>query len=302
MKSLDRRTFLRGTGLGIGLPLLDAMNPNLSVFAAAPAPNPNRMAFIFFPNGAIMDSWKPTGEGGSYVLSDTLKVLQDYRSDFNVITGLAQDKGRANGDGAGDHARCASTYLTGAQPYKTSGSDIKVGVSVDQAAAQQVGSRTRLSSLELGLRQGRNAGNCDSGYSCAYSNNVSWKTDAVPMAKEINPRLAFERIFGTGKKADEGRQRRDFYRKSILDLVKQDAEALVDQLGKDDRQKLDEYFQSVRELELRVQRAEELANIEPPDLELPESVPSSFEEHMHLMYDIMALLETQISSWDLPQW
>ncbi|MBA61070.1 MAG: hypothetical protein CMJ76_01780 [Planctomycetaceae bacterium] len=289
MKSLDRRTFLRGAGLGIGLPLLNAMNANTSVFAAAPKPAPNRMAFIFFPNGAIMDSWKPTGEGDSYVQSDTLKVLEDFRSDFNVITGLAQDMGRAHGDGAGDHARCASTYLTGAHPYKTSGADIKVGVSVDQAAAHQVGFRTRLPSLELGLRQGRNAGNCDSGYSCAYSNNVSWKTENVPMAKEINPRLAFERIFGTGEKADESRQRRDFYRKSVLDLVKQDAQALVNQLGKEDRRKLDEYFQSVRELELRVQRAEELANIERPELELPDNVPSSFEEHMHLMYDIIAL-------------
>ena len=163
MKNIDRRTFLRGTGLSVGLPLLNAMNPNTSVFAAAPQPSPNRMAFVFFPNGAIMDSWKPTGEGDSYVQSDTLKVLDDFRSDINVITGLAQDMGRAHGDGAGDHARCASTYLTGAHPYKTSGADIKVGVSVDQAAAQQVGFRTRLPSLELGLRQGRNAGNCDSG-------------------------------------------------------------------------------------------------------------------------------------------
>ena len=289
MKKLDRRTFLRGAGLGVGLPWLHAMNPNTSVFAAAPEPAPNRMAFVFFPNGAIMDSWKPAGEGETYVQSDTLKVLEDFRSDFNVITGLAQDMGRAHGDGAGDHARCASTYLTGAHPYKTSGADIKVGVSVDQAAAQQVGFRTRLPSLELGLKQGRNAGNCDSGYSCAYSNNVSWKTENVPMAKEINPRLAVERIFGTGEKTDESRRRRDFYRKSVLDLVKQDAQALVEQLGKVDRQKLDEYFQSVRELELRVQRAEDLANIERPELELPENAPSSFEEHMHLMYDIIAL-------------
>ena len=114
MNKLDRRTFLRGTGLGVGLPLLHAMNPNTSVFAAAPVPPPNRMAFVFFPNGAIMDSWKPTGDGDSYVQSDTLNVLKDFRSDFNVITGLAQDMGRAHGDGAGDHARCASTYLTGA--------------------------------------------------------------------------------------------------------------------------------------------------------------------------------------------
>jgi hypothetical protein len=272
----------------MGLPLLDIMHSK-SIASSAFAKNPTRMAFVFFANGAIMDSWKPTTQGLQYDLPRTLEQLKEHKSDFNVVTGLAQNWGRAHGDGPGDHARCASTYLTGAHPYKTSGADIKVGVSVDQAAAGRVGDRTRIPSLELGLRQGRNAGNCDSGYSCAYSNNISWKTDRTPMAKEINPRLAFERLFGDGKESSESQKKRDFYKASILDLVKQDALQLKKQLGVTDQRKMDEYFQSVRELELRVLRSQDSANVARPDLKLPTSVPSDFQEHMHLMYDIMVL-------------
>ena len=288
MGNIKRRTMLRGFGLCMGLPLLDVMQSK-SIASSAAAKNPTRMAFVFFANGAIMDSWKPTTTGSQYELPRTLEELKEYKSDFNVVTGLAQNWGRAHGDGPGDHARCASTYLTGAHPYKTSGADIKVGVSVDQAAASRVGDRTRIPSLELGLRQGRNAGNCDSGYSCAYSNNISWKTDRTPMAKEINPRLAFERLFGDGQKSSESQKKRDFYKASILDLVKQDALQLKKQLGVTDQRKMDEYFQSVRELEVRVLRAQNSANVVRPDLKLPTNVPSDFQEHMHLMYDIMAL-------------
>ncbi|MGY8730625.1 MAG: DUF1552 domain-containing protein [Pirellulales bacterium] len=288
MTNIKRRTMLHGFGLCMGLPLLDIMH-STSRATGVTSNNPTRMAFVFFANGAIMDSWKPKTEGAEYELPRTLQQLKEHKSEINVVTGLAQNWGRAHGDGPGDHARCASTYLTGAHPYKTSGADIKVGVSVDQAAANRVGARTRIPSLELGLRQGRNAGNCDSGYSCAYSNNISWKTDRTPMAKEINPRLAFERLFGDGKEDSESQKKRDFYKASILDLVKQDALQLKKQLGVTDQRKMDEYFQSVRELELRVLRAQNSANIERPDLKLPDGVPSDFAEHMYLMYDIMAL-------------
>jgi hypothetical protein len=288
MTNIRRRTMLRGFGLCMGLPLLDIMHAK-SLASTTITKNPTRMAFVFFANGAIMDSWKPKAQGSQYDLPRTLEQLKEHKSEINVVTGLAQNWGRAHGDGPGDHARCASTYLTGAHPYKTSGADIKVGVSVDQAAANRVGNRTRIPSLELGLRQGRNAGNCDSGYSCAYSNNISWKTDRTPMAKEINPRLAFERLFGDGKQNSESQKKRNFYKASILDLVKQDALLLKKQLGVTDQRKMDEYFQSVRELELRVLRAQDSSNVERPDLQLPSSVPSDFQEHMHLMYDIMVL-------------
>ncbi|MCA9207351.1 MAG: DUF1552 domain-containing protein, partial [Planctomycetales bacterium] len=285
---LPRRTFLKGMGLSVGLPLLEAMRPATLLRANPVHAAPTRMAFVFFPNGAIMDAWKPEKAGRDYELPETLQALAEYRGDFNVITGLAQDKGRAHGDGPGDHARCASTFLTGAHPVKTSGADIRAGISVDQVAAQQVGGMTKLPSLELGIEGGRNAGNCDSGYSCAYSSNISWKTESTPMAKEINPRLVFERMFGGGgQEAAESRARRDFYRKSILDLVANDARRLQEKLGQTDRRKLDEYFTSVRELEQRIVRAEQHGTQERPDFQVPTGVPKDVAEHIRLMFDLM---------------
>lgn len=293
--SLPRRTFLKGLGAAMGVPLLDAMVTDRA--AAAPAivssggsPSvPTRMAFVFFPNGAIMKDWEPGREGENYELSKTLKPLEPFKNDFNVLSGLAQDNGRAKGDGPGDHARCASTYLTGAHPYKTAGANIKVGVSVDQAAATMVGKRTKLPSLEIGIERGRNAGNCDSGYSCAYSSNISWKTATTPMAKEINPRLVFERLFGSGADSDAGKAKRDLYRKSILDLVASDAAQLRRRLGQTDRRKIDEYFNSVREIEQRIERAETLAKTERPNFDVPNGIPREMTEHIRLMYDLLFL-------------
>ena len=289
-----RRTFLKGLGLSVGLPLLEAMSPIQSMSsrelsAAAPDRPPTRMAFVFFPNGAIMDAWKPAERGDDFRLSETLKPLAPFRDKLNVITGLAQDNGRAKGDGPGDHARCAASYLTGAHPYKTSGANIRLGVSVDQVAADRIGDQTRLPSLELGTERGRNAGNCDSGYSCAYSSNVSWKSESTPMAKEINPRLAFERLFGSGEDSHHERERRDFYRQSILDLVAEDAKRLEARLGKTDRRKLDEYFTSVRDLEKRIVKSEQDALQRRPDFEVPAGIPREFEQHVRLMYDLMVL-------------
>jgi hypothetical protein len=289
---LQRRTFLKGLGASMALPMLECMQPGLTLSTAAAAETataaPVRMAFVFFPNGAIMPNWKPEGEGTDYTLSHTLEPLKDFRGDFNVISGLAQDNGRAKGDGPGDHARCASTYLTGAHPVKTSGANIKVGISVDQMAAAEIGKQTRLPSLELGVDRGRNAGNCDSGYSCAYSSNVSWKTATTPMAKEINPRLAFERLFGVNQKDEKKRLRRELYRKSILDLVRADAQQLKNRLGATDRQKIDEYFTSVREIEQRIARSAAKRH-EVPEFDIPEGMPREQTEHIRLMYDLMVL-------------
>ncbi|GAB4152770.1 MAG: DUF1552 domain-containing protein [Planctomycetaceae bacterium] len=286
--SLPRRTFLKGLGASMGVPLLDAMLTSDVQAKQAASAAPVRMAFIFFPNGAIMNDWRPKGEGTGYQLSKTLKPLASFKSDFNVLTGLAQDNGRAKGDGPGDHARCASTYLTGAHPYKTAGANLKVGISVDQAAAARVGKRTRLPSLEIGIERGRNAGNCDSGYSCAYSSNVSWKTATTPMAKEINPRLVFERLFGGGE-SEKGKAKRDLYRKSILDMVAEDAYSLKKRLGKTDRRKIDEYFTSVREIEQRIIRAETLAKKARPNFNVPTGIPREMTEHIRLMYDLLFL-------------
>ena len=285
MTTLPRRTFLTGAGAILGLPLLEAMGPR-SLFAAPAATElPRRMAFVFFPNGAIMPHWKPTSDGTNFPLPKTLASLEPVRDQVMVISGLAQDHARAKADGAGDHARSASTFLTCAHPRKTDGADIMVGTSLDQAAAEKIGTQTRLPSIELGIESGRQAGSCDSGYSCAYSNSISWKTGTTPMGKEVNPKLAFERLFGgqdTAKAAE-----RDFYRKSILDFVAGDAERLKKNVGVNDKRKLDEYFSSVREIEQRITRASEDNQKRTPTITAPTGIPDELHEHVQLMYDLM---------------
>lgn len=287
INSLSRRTVLRGVGTGLALPFLDIMRAPAALGGTATTATPVRMACLFFANGAIMPQWKPTGEGRDFQLSPTLEPLSELKDDLLVLGNLTQHHARANGDGAGDHARNASAYLTGAQPRKTSGADISVGVSIDQAIAAEIGQQTRLPSIELGIDRGRNAGNCDSGYSCAYSSNISWKSATTPCSKEVNPRAAFERLFGSPETAAD-MERRNRNRRSILDFVSDDARRLQKSLGGSDLQKLDEYFTSVREIEQRVARAAQ-APTEIPELELPEGVPAQLTEHMRLMFDILLL-------------
>jgi len=291
-KTIPRRTFLQGLGATMALPLLEGMQS--ATAATAATSGPVRAAFVFFPNGAIMPSWKPTGNGTDYELSKTLKPLEPYRSELNIFTGLAQDNGRAKGDGPGDHARSAGVFLTGVQPLKSEGSEIRAGISVDQFAAQKIGHQTRFASLELGTERGRQSGKCDSGYSCAYSNNVSWRDGATPMAKETNPRLVFERLFGNDRAGErnESLARRQRYRKSLLDFVLEDARSLTKKVSGNDRQKLDEYLVAVREIEQRIERAEDENAVQPDVLarfEKPEGVPDSYEEHIRLMGDMMIL-------------
>lgn len=288
---LERRTFVRGLGTVLGLPLLEAMIPGTG-YAAGSISTPKRMAFVFVPNGVIVPDWEPKGEGSNWELSPTLEPLAQVKEKVCVFKGLAQDNARAKGDGPGDHARSSAAFLTGAHPVKTGGVDIKVGQSVDQVAAEKIGTQTRLPSIELGTEGGRNAGQCDSGYSCAYSNNISWKTASTPMAKEINPKLVFERLFGSvdDRDAAKGRAKRNEYRKSILDLVSDDASQLKKQLGQTDRRKIDEYFSSVREIEQRIERSrEDDSKRKIPEMNLPNGIPKQLDEHITLMFDLMAL-------------
>src|SRR5947207_3419779 len=196
---LHRRTFLRGVGTTLALPLLDAMLPVASL-AAAPEKKtpPVRMAFLFIPNGANMATWRPAAAGANFELPYALEPLKDVKEYVTVLSGLAQHNAFALGDGGGDHARSTACFLTGCHPRKTSGADITVGVSVDQYAAQQLGKHTRFPSLEIGCERGAQSGACDTGYSCAYSSNVSWRDEHTPVAKEVDPRLVFERLFGNG--------------------------------------------------------------------------------------------------------
>jgi hypothetical protein len=293
---LHRRTFLRGLGAMIALPMLDAMRPARALAAAAGANKaPVRMAFLYVPNGAHMPDWTPATDGADFDLPWTLDPLKPYKNDLLILSGLTQDHGRSNGDGGGDHARAAASWLTGAQPLKSEGSQIRVGVSADQLAAQALGKETRFASIELGLEPGRQGGKCDTGYSCAYSNNISWRDESTPMTREINPRLVFERLFANELPKEQGEsfQRRKLYRKSILDFVMEDAKALQSQIGGHDREKMDQYLTAIREIEQRVERAEKLVNsgntAVAKGYEVPEGIPESYEEHARIMADMLVL-------------
>ena len=288
-KQLSRRTFLRGLGVSIALPWLEVMGPVTS-WANAPTGAqtvPNRMAFLYVPNGKIMEDWTPKQVGVGYELTDILKPLESVKDKMLVLSGLTADKARANGDGGGDHARAMAAFLTGAQPRKTDGADIHAGVSVDQVAALHAGNRTRMPSLELGIDPGRRAGNCDSGYSCVYSSTLSWRSATQPLPKEVNPKLAFERLFST--LPDTERAERDQRRKSILDFVMQDSKDLRRQVTGNDVRKLDEYFSSIRDIELRIEAAEKFPPIESPGYTVPEEIPEDYQEHLRLMMDLMVL-------------
>ncbi len=291
MRPISRRTVLRGLGTAVALPFLEAMQP---VFALAgqTKPAPKRLAFIYLPNGKHMADWTPKMEGRDFELPYVLEPLKPFQKDLLVLTGLTLDKARPNGDGPGDHARAMAAFLTGSQPRKTHGADLKAGISADQVVAERIGRQTKFASLEVGCEGSRQSGNCDSGYSCAYSSNLSWRTASMPMAKEINPRLVFERLFRDGPRgeADASRAKRDQYRRSVLDFVLDDARRLKGQLGVTDQRKLDEYLSSVRDLELRIRRATEVGDAEPPkDYPKPAGTPKDYAEHIRLMADLLAL-------------
>ncbi|MSQ93868.1 MAG: DUF1552 domain-containing protein [Gemmataceae bacterium] len=287
---LSRRTVLQGLGASIALPWLEAMGPlNAWGSQVASAANrvPMRMAFLYVPNGKVMAEWTPTAEGTTFTLPSILEPLSGVKDYLNVLTGLTADKARPNGDGPGDHARAMAAFLTGAQPRKTAGSDIRVGLSVDQAAAARIGSQTRLASLEIGADPSAMAGNCDSGYSCAYSSTISWRSATQPVPKLNNPRQVFERLFTTGPDAD--RIRTDRNRRSILDFVREDAASLQPNLGTNDRRRLDEYLGAIRDIEQRIERAARLPEPPRPNLTQPTGIPASYQDHLRLLADLLVL-------------
>lgn len=286
---LSRRTALRGLGVAVSLPWLEAMGPLNAWADAQPAKPvvPNRMAILYVPNGKNMADWTPTQEGSDFTLPAILEPLAPVKDKLLVLTGLAADKARPHGDGGGDHARALAAFLTGAQPRKTDGTDIRAGTSVDQIAAARIGDKTRLTSLEIGCEAGAMAGNCDSGYSCVYSSTMSWRSATQPLPKEVNPKLVFERLFATVP--DTERAQRDARRKSILDFVREDSRDLTGKLGHNDVRKLDEYLSAIRDIELRIQRAETLPAIKTPEYAQPAGIPANFEEHIRVMCDLMVL-------------
>jgi hypothetical protein len=287
MTSLDRRRFLRGLGTCMALPALESLGAGPR---AATGARPVPLGFVYLPNSVNVDQWEPRGCGSNLKLSQTLEPLAPVQEHIQVLSGLKHDKARANGDGGGDHARANTTFLTGAQARKTARADVEVGISVDQIAADHAGNLTRLPSLELTCDKPRRAGSCDSGYSCTYQYNISWKSETTPMTPERNPREAFDRLFSNRIRGEVATNRaaRDFYNKSILDFVTEDTRNLRRYLGRTDQGKLDDYLDTVREIEKRIETAEKFA-LQTPEMDRPRGVPDDYSEHLRLMYDIMAV-------------
>lgn len=276
----------------MALPWLEAMAPAAGI-AARPGGKvaPTRMAFLYVPNGAHMEDWTPGTLGSDFELPRILAPLNPHKKDLLVLSGLAQDMARAHGNGGGDHARSMACFLTGVHPVKTNGADIRADISADQVAAAAMGYHTRLPSLEVGIDPSAQSGNCDSGYSCAYSSNISWRSPTQPVPKEINPRLIFERLFGN-EDAEQLNERRRRYNKSVLDLVADDARQLNHRLGMNDRRKVDEYLGSVREIERRLTVAEQkrIEEVERPDDAVkPDGVPKDNQDHIRLILDMLVL-------------
>jgi Protein of unknown function (DUF1552) len=293
MRAIDRRTMLKGFGAAVSLPWLEAFVSAAPAGSAAAKP-PLRAAFMYVPNGMHMADWTPKAEGLLGELPAILEPLKAFKNDFNILSGLALDKARANGDGPGDHARAQAAFLTGRQPRKTNGADIRAGQSADSYIAAHIGDNTKFDSLEIGIEPGRQAGNCDSGYSCAYQSNFSWRSETVPNAKEIDPKLVFDRLFGNGstKETAHSREQRDKSNKSILDFVNEEAKSLTGNLGSADQRKMEEYLTAVRELEQRIQRAAEVKSASTtfkPAGPAPGGIPKDVEQHLRIMSDMMIL-------------
>ena len=287
--AISRRTMLRGLGVGMALPLLDAMMPKgflagagSEALGAVGRSAPVRTAFLFLPNGMWMPNFTPATTGANFALTPTLMPLKNVAKEISILTGLALNAAEAHGDGPGDHARSAAAFLTGVHPKKTGGADIHLGVSVDQVAARAIGSQTRLPSLELGCDATRMVGSCDAGYSCAYVNSMSWKSATTPNPPETNPRSVFERIYGS---LDSGVD--PAARASVLDYVRVRTNELLATLAPEDRRKIDEYLTAIRDIEQRIARAEQQGAGAAPSMEKPAGVPYGFVEHVRLMHDLL---------------
>ena len=287
---LNRRRFLRNLGIGISLPAFESLLPAATTGGTTPAAAPKRVAFCSVPNGVEQTNWWPKGSGADFELNNTMKPLEPIKEYLQIISGLDHENAKPGPDGAGDHARANATLLTGVRARKTAGSDIHLGVSIDQVIAARIGDQTRFPSLELTCDKVRKAGQCDSGYSCAYLYNISWRSETTPMTPESNPRFAFERLFGAGSAGERRNsyQLRQEKQMSVLDFVLNDAKSLRGELGYNDRQKLDEYLTGVRSLEKRITQAEKFGELPEVQMATPADTPADFGEHMTLMFEILA--------------
>lgn len=285
-KAMSRRSVLKGMGVAISLPFLDAMVPAFAKGAAGNAPV--RLAWFYVPNGIDMRNWTPAAEGVLDALPSVLTPLAPMKNELLVLSNLTTNWGRPLQDGPGDHGRALGSYMTGVQVFKTAGADIKLGISADQIAANANGYLTRLPSLEVGLEEARQAGNCDSGYSCAYVYNLAWRTESQPLPPLSDPRQLFERLFGSDAiEAPEARAKRLAMRQSILDTVLDSTKSLESTLGGSDKRKMDEYMTSVREIEQQVERAAKEGAVIDPGMDKPFGVPAEFPDYFRLMTDML---------------
>jgi hypothetical protein len=296
---LNRRHFLRGLGACLALPALESLAP-FKLFAAEAAAAgalgvtatgaPLRAVFLSFPNGAIPSAWWPDGEGDNFKLSSTLQPLEPHQKLIQVLSGLDHACANPGPDGAGDHARGSGVFLTGVR-LKKSPTDIHAGISIDQLMARKIGHLTRFPSLELSCDSGRKSGACDSNYACAYQYNISWSSPTTPMTPEANPRLLFERLFGSGNPGERiaNAQRRQQEQQSILDFVMDDARRMQRRLAPNDKDKLDQYLTGIREIEERIQSSERLGKRLDPAMQTPEGIPSDQTEYIQIMYGLLLL-------------
>ena len=285
-KSLDRRTMLRGLGATLALPLLDCMLPAFSAVAKSQARPVKRLGVIYVPNGIRMEHWTPIGRDSDYETTRILQPLAGFRDNMLVVSGLTNAGGTQS---PGVHARASTKFLTGMPPKFTQGSDLSAGVSMDQLVARERGRETQLSSLELALESAE-AGTCDVGFSCAYTNTIAWRGASTPLPMEHNPRAVFERLFGdSGSTAPAARLARLNENRSILDSVSDKVRSLERSLGTRDVAQLTEYMDAIRDVERRIQLAETQSDQQLPTLDHPVGIPASFEAHAHLMYDLQVL-------------
>jgi len=288
-QAMSRRTVLRGLGVSVALPLLDAMVPALTAFQKTAAKPVNRFGAVYVPNGMMMAQWTPAAEGAGFEFTPTLKPLEPFRDRLLVLSGLNSTPPRQTG-AVGVHARASTRFLTDTPPKVTNGADLEAGISMDQIAAKELGQHTQLASLELGLESTESAASCDNGFNCVYTSTISWRSATTPLPTEHNPREVFERLFGDAASTDPAaRLARIQQERSILDSVTQRIARLEQQVGSGDRAKLDEYFEAIRDIERRIHNAEEQSATELPVVAQPPGIPGTFAEHAKLMYDLYAL-------------
>jgi hypothetical protein len=286
-KAVARRTFLRGAGAALSLPFLDSMVPAF----ASEAGRPIRMAFIEVPNGIMMDRWTPATEGKGFATTPVLEPVAGFRDNMLILSGLDQNESEAwPTDVGGDHPRACTAWLTGTHAYMTSGADLKAGISVDQVAAREFGKYTQLASLEVGLESAEVVGACESAYSCAYYNTISWRNETTPLPMENRPRAIFERLFGDSGSTDPHlRMVRMQEDRSILDAVLEDVRRLRGRLPASDQGKIDQYLEAVRDVERRIQLAEAQEEVDLPQLQNPVGIPQLFSDYFKLMSDLQVL-------------